>query len=148
MLQNIGIEKAWLCTHSQNENEPNARNKNLLRINKCNGVNFGVVTKFKFRYSIVKFLLVWLNQLTGLHPLLDDRNDIQSVKSASSIFHSRLNTCFLPSLEGNNKRRNTNKHKHTTHFFCVSRRMSLVNLGASVWLNVQRNLWISDTYGS
>ena len=26
--------------------------------NECNGVNFGVVTKFKFRYSIFKFLLV------------------------------------------------------------------------------------------
>ena len=35
-----------------------------------NSVNFGVVTKFKFRYSIVKFLLVWFNQLTGLHPPL------------------------------------------------------------------------------
>ena len=38
--------------------------------NECNGVNFGVVTKFKFRYSIAKFPLVWLNQLTGLHPPL------------------------------------------------------------------------------
>ena len=32
MLQNIGIEKAWTCTHSRNWHEPNARNKNLFRI--------------------------------------------------------------------------------------------------------------------
>ena len=38
--------------------------------NECNGVNYGVITKFKFRYSILKYLLVWFNQLTGLHPLL------------------------------------------------------------------------------
>ena len=72
MLQNIGIEKAWTCPHSQNGNEPNARNKSHFRIKwiECNGVNFGVVTKLKFRYSNVKFLMVWLNQLTGLHPPL------------------------------------------------------------------------------
>ena len=60
MLQNIGIEKAWMCTHSRNGNEPHARNKNLFRIKliECNGVNFGVVTKFKLRYSIARFLLV------------------------------------------------------------------------------------------
>ena len=72
MPQNIGIEKARTCTHSRNRNEQNARNKSLFRIKwiECSGVNFGVVTKFKLRYSIVKFLLVWLNQLTGLHPPL------------------------------------------------------------------------------
>ena len=32
MLQNIGIEKAWTCKHSRNENEPNAGNKNLFCI--------------------------------------------------------------------------------------------------------------------
>ena len=44
--------------------------KTISAKNECNSVNFGVVTKFKFRYSIVRFLLVWLNQLTGLHPPL------------------------------------------------------------------------------
>ena len=39
--------------------------------NKCNGTNFGVVTKFNFRYSVVKFLLGWFNQLAGLHPPLN-----------------------------------------------------------------------------
>ena len=90
MLQNIGIEKAWTCTHSRSGNEPNARNKNLFRIKRieCNGVNFGEVTKFKFRYSIVKFLLVWLNQLTGLHPplLSSDLNSFFSFFLDSSIF--------------------------------------------------------------
>ena len=72
MLQNMGFKKAWTCMHSRNGNEPNARNKNLFRIKwiECNGVNFGVVTKFKFRYSIAQFLLFWFNQLTGLHPPL------------------------------------------------------------------------------
>ena len=63
MLQNIGIEKAWMCdaihsTHQQNRNQPNARKKTFSAKDERNGVNFGVVTKFKFRYSIVKFLLV------------------------------------------------------------------------------------------
>ena len=39
--------------------------------NECNGTNFGVVTKFNFRYSVVKFLLGWFNQLAGLHPPLN-----------------------------------------------------------------------------
>ena len=39
--------------------------------NECNGVNLGLVTKLKFRYSIFKFLLVWFKQLTGLHPLMN-----------------------------------------------------------------------------
>ena len=42
--------------------------------NKCNSVNFGVVTIFKFRYSVVKFLLVWFSQLTGLRPPLGFRS--------------------------------------------------------------------------
>ena len=58
MLQNTGIEKAWTCKHSRNWNDPNSRSKNLSCINKCNGVHFGVVTKFKFRYCIFKFPLV------------------------------------------------------------------------------------------
>ena len=37
-------------------------------------INFDVVTKFQFRYSIVRFLLVWLNQLNGLHPPLPALN--------------------------------------------------------------------------
>ena len=33
MLEDIGIEKIWTCTHLQNGNEPeNARNKNIFRI--------------------------------------------------------------------------------------------------------------------
>ena len=31
-----------------------------------------MLTKLKYRYAIIKFLLVWLNQLTRLHPPLDD----------------------------------------------------------------------------
>ena len=42
--------------------------ENCMKWIECNGVNFGVNTKFKFRYLIVKLLLVWLNQFTGLHP--------------------------------------------------------------------------------
>ena len=32
MLQNIGIERAWTCAHSQKGNETNARNKILFHI--------------------------------------------------------------------------------------------------------------------
>ena len=32
--------------------------KNFSAKNECNGVNFGVITKLKFRYLVVKFLLV------------------------------------------------------------------------------------------
>ena len=32
--------------------------------------NFLLLVKFKFGNSIVKFLLVWLNQLIGMHPSL------------------------------------------------------------------------------
>ena len=48
----------------------NARIKTFSKKNECNPLNFGVVTKFKFRYLIEKFLLVWFNQLIGLHPPL------------------------------------------------------------------------------
>ena len=40
--------------------------------NECNGVNFGVVTKFKFKYSIVRFFQLSFNQLTGLHQPLQN----------------------------------------------------------------------------
>ena len=43
--------------------------------NECNGVNFGVVTKLEFRYSIGKFFLVWFNQLTGMDPPLHVNDD-------------------------------------------------------------------------
>ena len=64
MLQNIGIKKAWTwyaihSTHQQNGNEPNARKKPFpQKMNATVLIDIGVVTKPKFRYSIVKFLLV------------------------------------------------------------------------------------------
>ena len=55
---------------SETEKNQTQKIKTFFTKNECNGVNFGVVTKFKFRYLIAKFLLVSFNQLTGLHPPL------------------------------------------------------------------------------
>ena len=61
MLQNIGIEKAWTwyaihSTQRRNKNEKETPEiKTLSAKNDCNGVSFGVVTKFKFRYLISNF---------------------------------------------------------------------------------------------
>ena len=55
--------------------------------NECNGVDFGVVTKFKFRYSIVQFPLVWINQLTGLHlPPWSDEHWVPTQRSKMEPF--------------------------------------------------------------
>ena len=44
MLQNIGIKKAWACTHSRNGNETNARNKK----------------PFPLKMNATVLILVWL----------------------------------------------------------------------------------------
>lgn len=43
----------------------------------------------------------------------DGRKDIQSAKLACSNFHSELNVCILPSVEGNSKGREMNSHNST-----------------------------------
>ena len=53
---------------SETEKNQTQKIKTFFTKNEYNGVNFGVVTKFKFRYLIAKFLLISFNQLTGLHP--------------------------------------------------------------------------------
>ena len=68
MLQNIGIGKAtkWHVL-VRREWAQTQENKNLFHINECNDVNFVALAKFKFKNSIVKFLVAWRNQLTWLH---------------------------------------------------------------------------------
>ena len=58
--------------------------KTSSRKNECNGVNIGVVTKFKLRYSNVKFLQVLFNQLSGLHPPLTLINLSLNLKTKST----------------------------------------------------------------
>ena len=70
MLQKILIEKVWTWyaihfTHQPNGKEQKAKKKNFCRKKKkkkniyiSSGVNAGVVTKFKFRYSVAKCLLI------------------------------------------------------------------------------------------
>ena len=76
MLQNISIEKAWTCTlsmvcTSETWMRQTQETKNFSAKKWMQRYYFGVVTKFKFRYSIFKFLLGWLNQLARLHPPLN-----------------------------------------------------------------------------
>ena len=54
MLQNIGIEKArmWYAIHSTHWRMGMSQTQEINTFsakNECNGFNFGVVTKFKFR---------------------------------------------------------------------------------------------------
>ena len=73
--------------HLQNGYEPKHKKiktfpHKMIRKMKRNSINFFIgyrilitqhlflLAEFKFRNSVVKFLLVWLNQLTGMHPPL------------------------------------------------------------------------------
>ena len=53
--------------HMRKGNDPKRKKtKTFSALNECNGA----IGKFKFRNSIVKFLLVWHNQSSRLHPPL------------------------------------------------------------------------------
>ena len=85
MSQNIGIEKLWMwyAIHSKGMSQMQEIKTSSTK-NECNGVNIGVVTKLKLRYSNVKFLQVLFNQLSGLHPPLTLMNLSLNLKTKST----------------------------------------------------------------
>ena len=96
-------------THSQNKNAPNARNNTFSRI-KCGKV---WLQKFKFKYSIAKFLLVWLNQFNRAASTTETKsNSIFAVK-----FVERSNRSFSVYLT--NQRYNYNSIE-LWNFNCVN----------------------------
>ena len=96
-------------THSQNRNAPNARNNTFSRI-KCGKVWLQI---FKFKYSIAKFLLVWLNQFNRAASTTETKsNSIFAVK-----FVERSNWSFSVYLT--NQRCNYNSIE-LWNFNCVN----------------------------
>ena len=59
-----------------------------------------MVTKFKFTYLIDKFLLVSLNQLTGLHPPLSQTLLDHAKQSATDAFKTALRRAIKKTVEG------------------------------------------------
>ena len=58
-------------------------------------------TYFQYGYAIHLVTAFGLGLISSMR--LDERKDVQSVKSPGSILHSELKACVLLPLEGNNK---------------------------------------------